>query len=282
MAVEREFHADRHDEPIKPASTVMLVRESSASTTPLEVFMVQRTHNASFARGMYVFPGGRVDDCDADPRLHALCDGLDDDRASALLRVERGGLAYWVGALRECFEESGILLARHSRSGELVRIDDAATARRFAEARHAVHDGTATLLDVCRAEGLRLALGDVRYVSHWITPRGESRRFDTRFFVAPAPPGQEPLHDDLETIDSLWVSPSEALERATRGELAMFPPTASNLQFLAGHGDVGTVLAAADAVGSPPPILPKFKVDARGHVIGVVLPGEADYDTLPD
>lgn len=282
MTVEREFHADRHDEPIKPASTVMLVRANSDSASPLEVFMVQRTHNASFARGMYVFPGGRVDESDADPRLHALCDGLDDVRASALLRVERGGLAYWVGALRECFEESGILLARHAGSGELVRIDDAATARRFAEARHAVHDGTATLLDVCRAEGLRLALGDVRYVSHWITPRGESRRFDTRFFVAPAPPGQEPLHDDLETIDSLWVSPGEALERATRGELAMFPPTASNLQFLAGHGDVGTVLAAADAVGSPAPILPKFKVDARGHVIGVVLPGEPDYDRLPD
>lgn len=282
MTVEREFHADRHDEPIKPASTVMLVRANSESASPLEVFMVQRTHNASFARGMYVFPGGRVDESDADPRLHALCDGLDDVRASALLRVERGGLAYWVGALRECFEESGILLARHAGSGELVRIDDAVTARRFAEARHAVHDGTATLLDVCRAEGLRLALGDVRYVSHWITPRGESRRFDTRFFVAPAPPGQEPLHDDLETIDSLWVSPGEALERATRGELAMFPPTASNLQFLAGHGDVGTVLAAADAVGSPAPILPKFKVDARGHVIGVVLPGEPDYDRLPD
>jgi 8-oxo-dGTP pyrophosphatase MutT (NUDIX family) len=282
MAVEREFHADRRDEPIKPASTVMLVRGRTESATPLEVFMVQRTHNASFARGMYVFPGGRVDESDADPRLYALCDGLDDERASALLRVERGGLAYWVGALRECFEESGILLARHARSGELVRVDDAATARRLADARHAVHDGTATLLDVCRAEGLRLSLGDVRYVSHWITPRGESRRFDTRFFVAPAPPGQEPLHDDLETIASLWVSPSEALERATRGELAMFPPTASNLQFLAGHADIGAVLAAADAVGSPTPILPKFKVDACGHVIGVVLPGEADYDSLPD
>lgn len=282
MSVEREFRADRRDEPVKPASTVMLVRGRTNLAAQLEVFMVQRTHSASFARGMFVFPGGRVDDADSDPRLHELCDGLDDVRASELLRIDHGGLSFWVGALRECFEESGILLARHAGSGEFVRTDDSATARRFAEARHAVHEGKATLLDVCRAEGLRLALDDVRYVSNWVTPHGESRRFDTRFFVAPAPPGQEPLHDDLETIDSLWVTPAEALDRASRGELAMFPPTASNLQFLAGHTDVVSVLAAADALGSPTAILPKFKVDARGHVLAVVLPGEPGYEELPD
>ena len=280
--VAREFHADRHDEPIKPASTVMLVRSRTDLASRLEVFMVQRTHSASFARGMYVFPGGRVDDVDANPELHRLCDGLDDRRASDLLRIERGGLAYWVGALRECFEESGILLARHARSGELVRTDDPATARRFAEVRDAVHAGRMSMLDVCREENLRLALDNVRYVSHWITPRGESRRFDTRFFVAPAPPGQEPLHDDQETIASLWVSPGDALDRATRGELAMFPPTASNLQFLAEHPDIDAVLAAAADIGVPPAILPKFRVDDRGHVTGVVLPGQPGYDELPD
>ncbi|NDC44842.1 MAG: hypothetical protein EBZ55_01975 [Actinobacteria bacterium] len=117
----------------------------------------------------------------------------------------------------------------------------------------------------------------MHYVSHWITPVGEPRRFDTRFFLAQMPEGQEPLHDDRETINSLWVTPESALERSARGELVMLPPTTRNLEFLAPHATTASVLDAARALGTPKAILPQLRVDAEGKVIGVAMPGDADY-----
>ncbi|MFM7307624.1 MAG: NUDIX hydrolase, partial [Actinomycetota bacterium] len=188
--------SDPQSVPLRPASTVMLVRDAPSD---IEVFMLQRTTSAVFASGMYVFPGGRVDDVDAAAELDELCDGMSDAEASDLLRVPSGGLAYWVAAIRECFEEAGVLLARDQR-GEYVSLGDTDTQARFGELRHRVHDGQLSLAELCRRENLRLAVDAIRYVSHWITPVGEKRRFDTRFFVAVAPSAQDPLHDDKETV----------------------------------------------------------------------------------
>ncbi|MFM8015896.1 MAG: NUDIX hydrolase [Actinomycetota bacterium] len=175
--------SDPQSVPLRPASTVMLVRDVPSD---IEVFMLQRTTSAVFASGMYVFPGGRVDDVDAAAELDELCDGMSDAEASDLLRVPSGGLAYWVAAIRECFEEAGVLLARDQR-GEYVSLGDTDAQARFGELRHRVHDGQLSLAELCRRENLRLAVDAIRYVSHWITPVGEKRRFDTRFFVAVAP-----------------------------------------------------------------------------------------------
>ena len=263
--------------PIRAAATVMLVRDHPING--LEVFMLQRTLAAVFAKGMYVFPGGRVDANDNEEQLEAICDGLDDEEASALLQIPNGGLSYWVAAIRECFEEAGVLLARPTDGSELVRFDtDVALQNRFNVARHAIHDGTMSLVELCTTENLRLVTDNIHYVSHWITPLGEPRRFDTRFFIARAPEAQEPLHDDNETIASLWVSPIEALERHARGDLAMIPPTTSNLQFLAPHGTTTDALNAAKKIGTPTAILPKLKTDADGKVIGIAMPGDADYN----
>ena len=263
--------------PIRAAATVMLVRDHPING--LEVFMLQRTLAAVFAKGMYVFPGGRVDANDNEEQLEAICDGLDDEEASALLQIPNGGLSYWVAAIRECFEEAGVLLARPTDGSELVRFDtDVALQNRFNVARHAIHDGTMSLVELCTTENLRLVTDNIHYVSHWITPLGEPRRFDTRFFIARAPEAQEPLHDDNETIASLWVSPIEALERHARGDLAMIPPTTSNLQFLAPHGTTTDALNAAKKIGTPTAILPKLKTDAEGKVIGIAMPGDADYN----
>ena len=204
---DREVH---DDVPVKPAATVMLVRDDDA-THDIEVFMLRRTLNAVFAGGMYVFPGGKVDDVDGGDHIEHLCDGLTDAEASRLLQLPSGGLSYWVAAIRECFEEAGVLLARHAATGEPIRFDEPAVAERFEAYRHRVHDGTLGLHELCDLESLRLATDAIRYVSHWITPKGEVRRFDTRFFLARAPQAQDPLHDDGETIESLWVSPTEAL-----------------------------------------------------------------------
>ena len=263
--------------PIRAAATVMLVRDHPING--LEVFMLQRTLAAVFAKGMYVFPGGRVDANDNEDQLEAICDGLDDEEASALLGIPNGGLSYWVAAIRECFEEAGVLLARPTNSNELVRFDiDSVLQNRFNVARHAIHNSNMSLVELCATENLRLVTNNIHYVSHWITPLGEPRRFDTRFFIARAPEAQEPLHDDNETIASLWVSPIEALERHARGDLAMISPTTSNLQFLAPHGTTTDALNAAKKIGTPTAILPKLKTDAEGKVIGITMPGDADYN----
>jgi 8-oxo-dGTP pyrophosphatase MutT (NUDIX family) len=261
--------------PVRDAATVMLVRDTSDG---LEVFMLRRTLAAVFASGLYVFPGGAVDDADRHHEVEGLCIGRSDRDASAALGVASGGLAYWVAAIRECFEEAGVLLARDG-DGAVVRFDDHDTAARFSSHRHAVHQGSTRLVELCAAEGLRLDVGGIHYVSHWITPVGEPRRFDTRFFVAAAPAGQEPLHDDHETIESRWVSPSAALEAYERGELAMIAPTLANLAFLAPHPTAPAALAAAASLPPPPAIQPKLVIDAEGEV-RIVLPTDPEFADL--
>lgn len=262
--------------PLREAATVMLVRDDARG---LEVFMVRRTTNAAFAGGMYVFPGGRIDDADRDADIADRCDGLTDADASGILGVATGGLGYWVAAVRECFEEAGVLLARHA-GGDVIRFDDTQVADRFGQHRHAVHDGTLTLADLCAAEDLRLVTDAIRYVSHWITPIGERRRFDTRFLLARAPQAQEPLHDEAETIESLWVHPADALERFRAGRLGMFPPTVANLEFLARHATADDALDAASHIGTPPVIQPKLRIDRTGRVVQIVLPDHPDFATM--
>ena len=274
MAEQGEF--DPFTVPIRQAATVMLVRDRDDG---LEVFMLRRTLDAVFAGGMYVFPGGRLDDADRAADVHELCDGLTDEDASGVLGVPSGGLAFWVAAIRECFEEAGVLLAR-TTDGSAVSFHDGTSAERFTGHRHAVHDGTLALVDLCRTERLRLITDAIRYVSHWITPVGERRRFDTRFLLARAPQAQEPLHDDSETIASLWVRPADALERFRAGELAMIAPTIANLEFLVPHATADDALRAAERVGTPPAILPKLRLDRDGRVIDIVLPDHPDYDSM--
>jgi 8-oxo-dGTP pyrophosphatase MutT (NUDIX family) len=190
---------------LRDAATVMLVRDRPDGP---EVFMLRRTLNAVFVGGFYVFPGGAVDPADRHGDVEPWCEGLSDAEASRQLGLDSGGLAYWVAAIRACFEEAGVLLATNA-AGDVIRFDDAATEAAYSRHRHAVHDGELRLVDLCRREQLRLITGDIEYVSHWITPVGEPRRFDTRFF-ARAPDAQEPLHDDNETIASLWMRPADA------------------------------------------------------------------------
>ena len=260
---------------LRPAATVMLIRD--IENGEFEVFMLQRTLNAAFAGGMYVFPGGRVDELDGIEELEQLCDGLDDKHASGLLQIPSGGLAYWVAAIRECFEEAGVLLARNSQTKQLVAFDEPAIIQRFDEARLKIHDSSLSMINLCRGENLNLVTDSIHYVSHWITPVGEARRFDTRFFVARAPESQEPLHDSQETIASLWVQPQDALDKLARGDLAMFPPTSENLKFLANFKTTAEVLAAAKKVSNPVAILPRLRTNSDGKVIGVLMPGDPGY-----
>src|SRR5262245_37579760 len=194
----------------RPAATITIVRDLAEG---FEVLMMQRNLQSGFMAGAYVFPGGAVDDEDQDPALYALCAGMDDREASRKLGVERDGLAYWVGAIRECFEEAGLLLC-YDRSGKLLALDDPAPAARFAAHRDELNAGRLSFLEFCRMGELRLATDRLTYFSHWITPVGAPRRYDTRFFAAAAPNGQEPLHDAKELVDTVWVRPQDALQRS--------------------------------------------------------------------
>lgn len=259
---------DPADVPIRPAATVMLVRDAIDGDPGVEVFMLRRNANAIFGGGMYVFPGGRVDPADGGDDIAPLCHGLDDGAASAKLGVAHGGLAFWIAAIRECFEEAGVLLATPRAGGTLeLRQED----------RHEVHDGVLGLAELCRRDDLVLDLSTTHYVDHWITPMGEQRRFDTRFFLTEMPHDQEPLHDDHETVDSLWVRPSEALARHREGELLMMPPTVANLRFLDPFESASAALIAGAAIDSPPCVEPKLRLGPDGSIVGVALPGDPDY-----
>ncbi len=222
------------DVPVRDAATVMLVRDTPGGGTTadgesrLEVFMLRRNLNSDFVGGAYVFPGGGVDDHDRHVNLEPICRGRTDAEASAQLGIDSGGLAFWVAAIRESFEEAGVLLA-YGPDGEIMRLDEPATAARFVTHRHAVDRGERRLVDVCADEGLQLAVDSMYYFSHWITPEGAPRRYDTRFFVARAPAAQVPVHDDHEVIANLWIRPADALARHRAGEFEMIFPTVRTL-----------------------------------------------------
>lgn len=265
--------------PIRDAATVMLVRDG-ADGQGMEVFMLRRNLNSDFVGGAYVFPGGAVDEADRHADLEEVCDGRTDAQASALLDLPSGGLAYWVAAVRECFEEAGVLLALGA-DGEVLSFLDDAVAERFEVYRANVNSGEQRLVELCRLEDLRLAAGEIQYFSHWITPLGPPRRYDTRFFVAAAPPEQVPLHDDQETIAHLWVRPGDALARARAGELEIILPTMKNLQAISRFDRADDLLAAARAVQDVPTILPRVINDSEG--VRILLPGDPGYtDARPD
>ncbi len=267
---------------LRDAATVMLIRDADdeSGRPAIEVCMLRRNLASEFVAGAYVFPGGSVDPEDRGPRAAALCQGRTDAGASADLGVESGGLAFWVAALRECFEEAGVLLARSSGAGpdrgRLLDTTDPAVAGRFAEHRDAVNQQRLGLLDVCDQEGLVLAVDAVHYVSHWITPELAPRRYDTRFFIAAAPPGQIASHDDGETIANIWIRPGEALARQAAGEIELLPPTIANLRNLEDYRTTEEVMEWASQVTEVPTVLPIVLIE-DGHVL-ILRPGDLGYE----
>jgi 8-oxo-dGTP pyrophosphatase MutT (NUDIX family) len=258
---------------VRDAATVMLVRDDDGGG--LEVFMLRRNLNSDFVGGAYVFPGGAVDEADRHDDLEAICDGRTDEECSALLGIERGGLAYWVAAVRECFEEAGVLLARRPDE-TVISFADPTVADRFQTHRDGLNAGTVRLAEMCAAEGLDVDAGAIHYFSHWITPEGPPRRYDTRFFVAAAPPEQVPLHDDAETIANTWIRPLVALDEHKAGRLDLIFPTIRNLQAIGRFSTAGELLDHAKRIESVPAILPRIVSDQGG--MRILIPGDPGYD----
>src|ERR1700710_2249577 len=204
----------------RPASTILLLRDSAATTGEIEVFMMVRHYEIDFNAGALVFPGGSVDEGDkeiiAAPELYSGGEGFDE-----------ATLSFRIAAIRETFEESGILLARPKGSKTLV---DAKTASAIEAAHRAdLCDGKITFLKVLTDNGMLLALDELVPYAHWITPEGMPKRFDTWFFLAAAPPAQIGAHDGRESTDSIWLSPREALAGGESGRCKLPFPTTRNL-----------------------------------------------------
>ena len=239
----------------RDAATVLLVRDSSTVEAPLggiggiEVFMLRRSPRSAFVAGAYVFPGGAVDPDDRDPSTFALVDGIDDALASRRLGRDHGGLAFWIAAIRETFEEAGALLARDRATGDAVSPEIAAGLE---HERAPVAAGRRSFAALISDHGLVLDGGSLRLLAHWITPSPAPRRYDTWFFVAPAPSGHAYAHDDDETVASEWIGVGAALERARRGDIDLIYPTFRTLQAIGRFASVAELLEAVDAASRAP------------------------------
>jgi 8-oxo-dGTP pyrophosphatase MutT (NUDIX family) len=233
--------------PIRPAATVLLVRDGTHGP---EVFMVRRHEGTAFMGGAQVFPGGRVERSDEDGD-ETWCDGISHATQQLASEEPARAIAYHVAAVRELFEEAGIFLARgqsapdgHS-SPDLVSLIDDLTSERFSRHRVAIHGGRSTIREVATSEHVRLALDVLVAFAHWVTPPGDTRRFDTRFFVTRAPALQNPKHDATETTHSVWLTARAAIEQSMAGAIVLPPPTWTTLREIERCRSVEEVLTEA-------------------------------------
>ena len=238
----------------RAAATLLLLRERAG----VETLLLRRAPRADDLHGdAWVFPGGGLSPDDRD--AHAHCDGLADETASRRLGLGAGGLDYYVAALRECFEEAGLLLASDADG----RMLDAARLAGLEAARAALNAGELDFATLCRTQALRLQPAALRYFAHWLTPPGLRKRFDARFFVALAPAGQAAVPDASETLECAWLTAEAALER--RQELRLAHPTVKTLQWLRGFGTAAEVLQAVDGMRTVRRIMPRMGHGSKGR-----------------
>ncbi len=244
--------------PTRDAATVVLLRDTAGGP---EVYLLRRAGTMAFAAGMYVFPGGSVDPRDGDPATAwagpaparwAGWLGCDEALARSLVRA----------AVRETFEESGVLLAGPDAAGVVADT----TGDDLEADRLALLDRSASMTEVLARRGLVLRSDLLRPWAHWITPEFEPKRFDTRFFVAAVPPGQRPRDVSGEADATVWLPVRDAVAGHDAGELAMLPPTIESLRDLAPHRTVADVLAAPRVVR---PVLPRLVVDGDRMTLDV-------------
>jgi len=244
----------------RPSATVVLARESAAGP---EIFMVRR-HSASAFGAAYAFPGGVLEAADA--KVHAWCTGLDDIAASRRLGIRDHGLDYYSAAIRELFEESGILLA-----------DTDALEDDMVAARDALNDGADDWDAFVSRNSLPLDCAALHYISHWITPPDRPRRFSTRFFLAELPSGQEASHCGGELTESRWMTAHDALAAGRQETIKLHFPTIKTLESVARHKTLAGLVDWAQScvewgVTTMQPMI--IERDGRPEI---VLPGDKDY-----
>ncbi len=209
----------------RPSATVILARETAFAP---ELFMVRRHVRSSFGAA-YVFPGGVVDRADGD--VYDYCTGRDAAGADKILGLTVGGLDFFVAAIRELFEETGVLLATHAN-----------TVRELETVRNGLNRNSQSWSEFLRNSNVRLLCDQLHYFSHWITPDSLPKRYTTRFFLSELPAGQIAHHDERELTDSKWITAADALTEGKAGSMMLHYPTRMTLDALAGHKSVGALV----------------------------------------
>lgn len=244
----------------RPASAVVLAREPAGGG--IEVFMVRRHVRSEFVPDAFVFPGGSVSAGDSETeRVPGLCSPAPDGPVAL-------GTGFRVAAIRECFEEAGVLLARRGDSTLIISPED---VERYAAYRDGLYGNIETMRSITEREGLVLATGDLLHWAHWITPDALPKRFDTHFFLATMPSGQEAAHDRLETTDGVWIAPKRALERFAQDEFPLVFATIHQLQELTG---LASIRDARDRFGAGPVHAVQPHVVWRDGQAVILLPDE--------
>ncbi len=250
--------------PAKSSATIVVLRESSSAA---ELLLVRRRAGDAFGDS-YTFPGGVVDDDES--AAHAFSQGKTADEANTLLNVSQGGLDYYSAAIRELFEETGILLARDSAGDWKSESPELDVLRRK------VDRGVLPWSDFLREQGLQMASDALHYFAHWETPLNLPKRWSTRFFLAELPPGQDATYDGSELTDSRWIIAAEALTLGREGGMKLPFPTVKTLDSLSRFDSVGQMLdwAKDRAVQGIEKILPD-KITSDGES-KYVVPGDSN------
>ncbi|MDE0408239.1 MAG: NUDIX domain-containing protein [Alphaproteobacteria bacterium] len=245
------------------AATLMLGRDGPGG---IEVFMVVRHHRIDFATGALVFPGGKVEDADRDPRLRSRCRGAE--------ALSDAALAIRTACVREAFEEAGVLLARERGGEAFVGPDRLATLRdRW---RLALEQDHAAMAEMAEAEDLEFATDALTRFAHWVTPEHMPKRFDTHFYLAEAPAAQmrAAAHDGRESVDSVWISWEALRQGQADGRYTVLFPTRLNMEKLARSRTVAEARGAA-AAAAVVPVLPEVEFVEGGRIMRI--PAEAGY-----
>lgn len=256
----------------RDAATVVVMRAAADAAGGLQVLLLQRAERGDHNSGAWVFPGGLVDP--GDREATGLAVGMTDAQASERLGLPSGGLAFYLAAIRECFEESGILFAVDAH-GEFVSLEGEPGAQ-LAALRHELKDGRCTLADICRRFSLRLAPERLHYIGHWLTPVGRTKRFDTRFFLAIAPRQQTAMHDASETLDHVWIAAQEALSPSNARRL--MTPTRAMLDAVRPFRDIESLAQWAASLRRIERVLPRLGAGDKGPE--PVLPHHPAYEEI--
>lgn len=258
---------------LRTAATVVVLRDAPGGDG-CHVLMLRRHARSGFAADMWVFPGGVVDEGDGTLAAEHWM-GIDlDERAPRFERAPRQVLAHYVAAVRETFEEAGLLLA-HRRDGTPPDLSDPT----LLQLRNDLADRSKTVNFAAwlQERDLVLDLGALTYLSHWVTPSAEPRRYDTRFFLAHAPADQIARYDHLETTDQRWISPTAALDASRSGKMPMIYPTIITLRWLREHATAQAAIEAAEAQPQIRRIQPHAELDDDGNFVRILHPDDPEY-----